>query len=147
MVLMGLVWSGSEKNPELPKPLQFARDGFEESVKDQNIILNTLRLNDCNGEIVGFAKGGPLENYEMLHQKIKDENPDKINQINNHINQENSEKENLIEKSKENKYGINNNLNNQNNESQNPTISSQSQPTRENDEEVWDIPAFLRQKN
>lgn len=58
---------------ELPKPLQFAKDGFEESVKDQNIILNTLRLNDCNGEIVGFAKGGPLENYR-LRPEIRDEN-------------------------------------------------------------------------
>ena len=58
---------------ELPKPLQFAKDNFEESVKDQNIILNTLRLNDCNGEIVGFAKGGPLENYR-LRPEIRDEN-------------------------------------------------------------------------
>ena len=39
-------------------------------------------------------------------QRLKDKNPDKINQINNHINQENSEKENLIEKSKENKKQI-----------------------------------------
>ncbi|HSA76743.1 MAG TPA: hypothetical protein VLE02_04280, partial [Nitrosarchaeum sp.] len=58
---------------ELPKPLQFAKDNFEESIKDQNIILNTLRLNDCNGEIVGFAKGGPLENYR-LRPEIRDEN-------------------------------------------------------------------------
>lgn len=58
---------------ELPKPLQFAKDNFEESVKDQNVILNTLRLNDCHGEIVGFAKGGPLENYR-LRPEITDEN-------------------------------------------------------------------------
>ncbi|MGI0056007.1 MAG: HD domain-containing protein [Nitrosarchaeum sp.] len=58
---------------ELPKPLQFAKDNFEESVRDQNIILNTLRLNDCKGEIVGFAKGGPLENYR-LRPEIRDEN-------------------------------------------------------------------------
>ncbi|MCV0412370.1 HD domain-containing protein [Nitrosarchaeum sp.] len=58
---------------ELPKPLQFAKDNFEESIKDQNIILNTLRLNDCHGEIVGFAKGGPLENYR-LRPEIRDEN-------------------------------------------------------------------------
>ena len=58
---------------ELPKPLQFAKDNFEESVKDQNVILNTLRLNDCKGEIVGFAKGGPLENYR-LKPEIRDEN-------------------------------------------------------------------------
>ncbi len=58
---------------ELPKPLQFANDSFEESVKDQNIIINTIRLNDCKGEIVGFAKGGPLENYR-LRPEIRDEN-------------------------------------------------------------------------
>jgi len=58
---------------ELPKPLQFAKDNFEESIKDENIILNTLRLNDCKGEIVGFAKGGPLENYK-LRPEIRDEN-------------------------------------------------------------------------
>jgi hypothetical protein len=58
---------------ELPKPLQFAKDNFENSVKDQNIILNTLRLNDCKGEIIGFTKGGPLENYR-LRPEIRDEN-------------------------------------------------------------------------
>jgi hypothetical protein len=58
---------------ELPKPLQFARDGFEESIMNENIILNTLRLNDCRGEIIGFAKGGQLENYK-LRPEIRDEN-------------------------------------------------------------------------
>ena len=58
---------------ELPKPLQFNRDKFEESVKDPNVILNTLRINDCQGEIVGFAKGGPLEAYH-LRPEIRDEN-------------------------------------------------------------------------
>ena len=58
---------------ELPTPLQFNKDAFEESVKDPNIILNTLRVNDCKGEIVGFAKGGPLESYR-LRPEIRDEN-------------------------------------------------------------------------
>jgi hypothetical protein len=58
---------------ELPTPLQFAKEDFAKSVKDKNVILNTLRLNDCNGEIVGFAKGGELENYK-LRPEIKDEN-------------------------------------------------------------------------
>jgi len=58
---------------ELPKPLQFGKDNFEESVKDQNIILSTLRLDDYNGEVIGFAKGGPLENYK-LRPEIRDEN-------------------------------------------------------------------------
>ncbi len=58
---------------ELPAPLQFEKDGFEKSVKDPRIIINTLRLNDKNGEIVGFVKGGPLEKYK-LREEIRDEN-------------------------------------------------------------------------
>ena len=65
---------------ELPRPLQFARDGFEESVKDPNVLLNTLRLGDLNGEIIGFAKGGPLESYQ-LRPEIKDENYGMYNTI------------------------------------------------------------------
>jgi len=58
---------------ELPSPLQFEKDKFEQSVKDPQVIINTLRLNDKNGEIVGFSKGGPLENYQ-LREEIRDEN-------------------------------------------------------------------------
>jgi hypothetical protein len=58
---------------ELPKPLQFSKENFDESVKNPDIILNTLRLNDCKGEIVGYAKGGLLETYQ-LRPEIKDEN-------------------------------------------------------------------------
>jgi len=58
---------------ELPRPLQFARDGFKESVKNPDVILTTLRLSDSKGEIIGFAKGGPLESYK-LRPEIKDEN-------------------------------------------------------------------------
>jgi len=58
---------------ELPTPLQFEKDNFEKSVKDPKIIINTLRLNDKNGEIVGFSKGGPLEKYK-LREEIRDEN-------------------------------------------------------------------------
>ena len=58
---------------ELPSPLQFDKENFEESVKDSQIIINTLRLNDKDGEIVGFSKGGPLENYK-LREEIRDEN-------------------------------------------------------------------------
>ena len=50
---------------ELPKPLQFGRENFEESVRDPDVVLNTLRLNSCNGQVIGFAKGGPLENYQL----------------------------------------------------------------------------------
>ncbi len=58
---------------ELPRPLQFSKEKFAESVKDPNIIINTLRINNKNGEIVGFAKGGALEKYN-LREEIRDEN-------------------------------------------------------------------------
>lgn len=56
---------------ELPRPLQFGRETFKESVADPEVILNTLRLND--GRIIGFAKGGPLEHY-TLSPEIRDSN-------------------------------------------------------------------------
>ncbi len=58
---------------ELPTPLQFEKENFEKSIKDSQIIINTLRLNDKNGEIVGFVKGGALEKYK-LREEIRDEN-------------------------------------------------------------------------
>ncbi len=58
---------------ELPTPLQFEKNNFEKSVKDPQVIINTLRLNNKKGEIVGFSKGGPLEKYN-LREEIKDEN-------------------------------------------------------------------------
>ena len=58
---------------QLPTPLQFEKDNFIKSIKDPEIIINTLRLNNKNGEIVGFAKGGALERYN-LREEIKDEN-------------------------------------------------------------------------
>ena len=58
---------------ELPTPLQFEKGNFEKSIKDPQIIINTLRLNDKNGEIVGFVKGGALEKYK-LREEIRDEN-------------------------------------------------------------------------
>ena len=58
---------------ELPTPLQFEKENFEKSIKDPKTIINTLRLNDKNGEIVGFVKGGALEKYK-LREEIRDEN-------------------------------------------------------------------------
>ena len=58
---------------QLPTPLQFEKDNFKKSITDPEIILNTLRLNDKNGAIIGFAKGGPLERYH-LREEIRDEN-------------------------------------------------------------------------
>ena len=49
------------------------KNNFEDSIKDPKVFLTTLRLGDKNGEIIGFAKGGHLENYE-LRSEIKDEN-------------------------------------------------------------------------
>jgi hypothetical protein len=65
---------------ELPKPLQLQKFGFAKSVLDPNTILATLRLSDADETIVGYAKGGPLENYQ-LYAGIKDENYGKQNTI------------------------------------------------------------------
>jgi hypothetical protein len=66
---------------ELPMPLQFTKENFEESIRDPNTILSTIRLIDSNGPIIGFAKGAPLENYEKLKGKVNDENFGKNNTI------------------------------------------------------------------
>lgn len=58
---------------ELPKPLQINKNDFIKSIKDKNVILTTLRLKNQTGKIIGFAKGGPIENYSFK-QKINDEN-------------------------------------------------------------------------
>lgn len=65
---------------ELPRPLQFKRESFAESVKDQRTILSTLRLETDSGPIIGFAKGGPLEGYK-LRDEIKDKNHGSFNTI------------------------------------------------------------------
>jgi hypothetical protein len=58
---------------ELPQPLQFQKYGFAKSILDSNTIVATLRLTDGNDTIVGYAKGGPLENYQ-LYAGIEDKN-------------------------------------------------------------------------
>ena len=50
---------------ELPSPLQFTKTGFAESIRDPNVLLNTLRFGDENGPIVGFVKGKALEGYKL----------------------------------------------------------------------------------
>jgi len=62
-----------EIHDELPKPLQFASENFEESVKDPETILTTLRLGSRVGEVIGYAKGGALENYN-IRPEISDKN-------------------------------------------------------------------------
>ena len=58
---------------EIPTPLQFEKDTFSESIMRPDTILNTLRINEKNGKIVGFAKGGPLERYN-IRDDIVDKN-------------------------------------------------------------------------
>jgi len=65
---------------ELPLPLQFQKYGFAKSILDSETIVATLRLSDGNDTIVGYAKGGPLENYQ-LYGEVEDENFGKQNTI------------------------------------------------------------------
>lgn len=65
---------------ELPQPLQLQKFGFAKSILDTATILTTLRLSDDNDTIIGYAKGGPLENYQ-LYAEIEDENYGKQNTI------------------------------------------------------------------
>ena len=65
---------------ELPKPLRFNEEKFVDSLNDSKTILTTLRLNDVNGDVVGYAKGGPLENYN-LRSEVNDENFGKKNTV------------------------------------------------------------------
>jgi len=65
---------------ELPQPLQFQKFGFANSILEPSTIVTTLRLSDSDNTIVGFAKGGPLENYE-LYAGVEDENFGKKNTI------------------------------------------------------------------
>jgi len=65
---------------QLPRPLRFNTNNFIESLTDTETILTTLRLNTLDGPIIGFAKGGPLENYN-LRSEINDLNHGKRNTI------------------------------------------------------------------
>jgi len=65
---------------ELPTPLQFDKEHFEKTMRDTKTILNTLRLGSSDGPIIGFAKGGPIENY-TLRPEISDENWGKNNTV------------------------------------------------------------------
>ncbi|MFQ5782094.1 MAG: HD domain-containing protein [Nitrosopumilus sp.] len=65
---------------ELPQPLQLQKFGFAKSILDENTILVTLRISDENDTIIGYAKGGPLENYQ-LYAGVEDENYGKQNTV------------------------------------------------------------------
>ena len=64
---------------ELPKPLRLERN-FKESLTEPTTFLNTLRLRDKNGPIIGFAKGGPLVRYQV-RSEINDENFGKYDNV------------------------------------------------------------------
>ena len=61
---------------ELPAPIRLSEEKFMRSLSDSNTILITLRIED--GKIVGYVKGGPLENYK-LRSGTRDENWGKKN--------------------------------------------------------------------
>ena len=63
---------------ELPAPIRINEKKFRNTLSDSNTILITLRINDKSGEIVGYAKGGSLENYQ-LRRGTYDENLGKNN--------------------------------------------------------------------
>jgi hypothetical protein len=65
---------------ELPTPLQIGREHFTKTLLDPKTILNTLRVGSSDGPIIGFAKGGPLENYN-LRPEIIDKNFGKHNTV------------------------------------------------------------------
>jgi hypothetical protein len=50
---------------ELPTPVHIDEEKFIQSLSDNRTIIITLRNKDKSGEIVGYVKGGPLENYKL----------------------------------------------------------------------------------
>jgi len=64
---------------ELPQPLQLQKISFAKSILDPDTIITTLRQSD-DDVIIGYAKGGPLEKYQ-LYAGIEDENFGKQNTI------------------------------------------------------------------
>ena len=60
-----LVGSILDIHKQLPAPIRVEKQKFRNMLSDSHTILITLRINDNSGEIVGYAKGGPLENYQL----------------------------------------------------------------------------------
>ncbi|MFY9794096.1 MAG: GNAT family N-acetyltransferase [Candidatus Nitrosopolaris sp.] len=63
---------------ESPAPMMTSVKKFKKSLTDRDTILVTLRLINKDGEIVGYANGGRLENY-TLRRGTHDENLGKRN--------------------------------------------------------------------
>lgn len=62
----------------LPSPVRINEKKFKKTISNIDTIIITLRINDKSGEIVGYVKGGRLENYE-LRRGTHDENLGKKN--------------------------------------------------------------------
>src|SRR6476646_7718402 len=73
-----LVESIVDIHRQLPAPIRVDEKKFVSTLSDSNTILITLRINDTSGDIVGYVKGGPLENYH-LRRGTHDENLGKNN--------------------------------------------------------------------
>jgi len=73
-----LVESIVDIHRQLPAPIRVDEKKFVSTLSDCNTILITLRINDTSGDIVGYVKGGPLENYQ-LRRGTHDENLGKNN--------------------------------------------------------------------
>lgn len=63
---------------ELAVPIRINEEKFRKSLSKNETILITLRVNDEYGRIVGYAKGGPLEDYK-LRRGTHDKNMGKRN--------------------------------------------------------------------
>jgi hypothetical protein len=58
---------------ELNNPLEINNEKkFTKSIKHPKTILVSLRLNETTGNVIGFAKGGPLEYYKLRRGTIED---------------------------------------------------------------------------
>ena len=52
-------------NSRVSTLMRQSEDYFRKTIADESSILVTLRMNNRAGDIIGYAKGGPLENYEL----------------------------------------------------------------------------------
>jgi hypothetical protein len=52
-------------NSRVSTLMRQSEDHFRRTIADESSILVTLRMNESTGDIIGYAKGGPLENYEL----------------------------------------------------------------------------------
>ncbi len=65
---------------ELPIAFRVDERQFRKSFSNNDTILMTLRIDNANGNILGYAKGASLENYK-LRRGTEDENKGKKNTI------------------------------------------------------------------